>query len=119
MGREWWHGAARSVVAETPVELNLQSPVPSLVITSLGALKEAGRPRDIPPLVRWLGSNSGPVAEKAMDALYAINPGRAAEEAQKALEQGFLEPGVRDALTFFLRTHGKAVPSPEATKSRN
>ena len=109
-GPGWWLAAAREVVADTAVELDLFSPVPSLVRTAILALGKHGAASDFRAVSRWLESNSTGAAGAALDTLVAFDPARGLEAAQRASRVASLAPATRQLLVDYLRRASRNQP---------
>jgi len=106
LGLQMLQERARDTLSGSPVQLDLFSAQPSLLLGMLRFL--ASDEADLPEqhiLARWLYSNHHPVAENALLLIAAENTDAAVALARQALQSKALVPQVRRALTQFMRNH--------------
>ncbi len=112
-----WHGAwmaeaARQALAGVGAQLDLNSMMPSLVITSLHVLQRTGRAADAEPIRHLLVSNNPGVGKAALRTLDVLDPKIARAEGRKAMAGSELHAETRRVLEIYLAEAKGEAESP-------
>ncbi len=102
----WLPEACREVLDGAPIELELGSYHPILLLTALEALARHGEAADAARVERHLDSSSSGVGKAALAALEALAPECAPAAAAAALARGALHAETRRAVEAFLARRG-------------
>ncbi|MDX1385210.1 MAG: hypothetical protein R3190_16270 [Thermoanaerobaculia bacterium] len=108
-GSEWLAEDCRRLLTAYGTELDLLSPVPSLLVIALETLAVTGEPRDLDLAAQHVASNNPGVGRAAFKAMVALNPEEARERADGLLEGDDLHADTRRELLRYLEA-GAAAP---------
>lgn len=107
-GRDWLAEDCRKLLAAHGTELDLLSPVPSLLVIALQTLAVTGEARDLDLAARHVPSNNPGVGRAAFKAMVALDPEQARKRAGGLLERDDLHGDTRRDVQRFLASREPA-----------
>lgn len=100
-GGDWLAASCRKVAEENGPELNLASPIPSLLVMTLETLGQTGEAKDAELARKHVVSNNPGVGKAAFQALVLLDRELAAEVAPGIIAQEDLHPDTRRFVAGF------------------
>jgi hypothetical protein len=103
-GGDWLATSSRAVADEYGQELDLASPIPSLLVFAFRALEKTGAETDAELARKHVPSNNPGVGKAAFQALAALDPELAEEVAPEIVDQETIHPDTRRFVARFWAT---------------